>query len=558
MAAGPLLATLAGYRRDWLPGDLVAALTLTAIAVPEQMATAHLVGVPAATGLWVFVVGSVVFALLGRHHTMSVGADSTIAPMIAAGAAGVAAAGTAEYLSAVALIGVLTGVLLLVVGGARLGWVAQFLARPAMTGVLIGIALEIAVHQLPALLGLPATDGSLAHRVLELTRHLDAVRPWPVVLGLGVLAAMIIAERIDARVPGALIGVGLATVVVLALHLDPSRVAVLGAVDPGLPHPDLVLWTPTSVARVALTALTVAFVCVMQTATTEGVVEDRSADLEHDVLAIGVGSVVAGALGTFGVDSSPPRTEVLASSRARSQLAGLVAAGLVLVVLLLASGALSRVPQAALAGVLLYVAGRLFRVRDLVRVFRFDRIEFAIGVLTVLAVVVLGIERAIIVAMALSLAVRVRDEARPRDTLMGQEIGTDHWIPTDIGRPTRQVPGLIVYLVYAPVWYANAAHVVARLRRLLAASDPPARAVVIDVAAVPDIDFTAAAALRDLLTDLDARGVRVAVARASHRVHHELKHAGLLPLLEGGEAYLSVEEAVDAVRPGAEPAPPLA
>ena len=556
MSARLLLASLAGYRRDWLTGDLVAALTLTAIAVPEQMATAHLVGVPAATGLWVFVVGSVVFALVGRHHTMSVGADSTIAPMIAAGAAGLAAAGTAEYRSAVALIGVLAGVLLVVVGTARLGWVAQFLSRPAMTGVLIGIAVEIGVHQLPALLGLASTDGSLAHRVLAIGRELHAVDPWPVALGLGVLLVMAVAERIDGRIPGALIGVGLATLVVVAGHLDRSGVAVLGAIDPGLPHPDLAAWTPASIARLSLTALTVAFVCVMQTATTEGAVEDRAADLEHDVLAIGLGSVLAGAMGTFGVDSSPPRTEVLASSRARTQVAGLVAAALVLVVLLLASGALSRVPEAALAGVLLFVAGRLFRVRDLLRVFRFDRVEFAIGVLTVVAVIVLGIEQAIIVAMALSLGVRVRNEARPKDTLMGQEIGTDHWIPTDIARPTRQIPGLIVYLVYAPLWYANAAHVVGRLRGLIAEADPPLRALVIDVAAVPDLDFTAAAALRELLTDLHAGGVRVAVARASHRVHHELKHAGLLRLIEGGEAYLSVDEAVDAVRPPPPPGQP--
>ncbi|HET9126871.1 MAG TPA: SulP family inorganic anion transporter [Propionibacteriaceae bacterium] len=549
MAARPLLASLAGYQRDWLAGDLVAALTLTAIAVPEQMATAHLVGVPAATGLWAFIVGSVVFALVGRHHTMSVGADSTIAPMIAAGALAVASAGSPGYRSAVALIGVLAGVLLVVVGAARLGWVAQFLSRPAMTGVLIGIALEIAVHQLPALLGLPGADGSLTHRVLTVARELGGVHPWPVVLGLGVLVIMTVAERIDGRIPGALIGVGLATLAVIVGHLDSAGVAVLGGIDSGLPHPDLTAWTPASVARVGLTALTVAFVCVMQTATTEGAVEDHAADLERDVLAIGIGSLVAGAVGSFGVDSSPPRTQVLASSRARSQLAGLVAAALVLVVLLVAAGALRRVPEAALAGVLLFVAGRLFRVRDLLRVLRFDRTEFATGVLTVVAVVVLGIEQAIIVAMALSLALRVRDEARPRDTLMGQEVGTDHWIPTDISRPTRQVPGLLVYLVYAPLWYANAAHVVGRLRRLVVAADPPVRALVIDVAAMPDLDFTGAAALRELIGDLHAGGVRVAVARASHRVHHELKHAGLLPLIEGGEAYLSVEEAVEAVRP---------
>ncbi|MDA8440609.1 MAG: SulP family inorganic anion transporter [Propionibacterium sp.] len=543
-----VVSSLAGYRRSWLASDLVAALTLTAIAVPEQMATAHLVGVSAATGLWVFVVGSVVFALIGRHHVMSVGADSTIAPIIAAGAAGVAAAGGPAYLSAVSLIGVLSGVLLVAVGAARLGWVAQFLSRPAMTGVLIGIALEIAVHQLPALLGIPATNGSLSHRVLSAARQLGAVQAWPLALGLGVLAVMVVAERLDARIPGALIGVGAATVAVIAGHLDVRGVRVLGVITGGLPHPDLALWTPMTAARVALTAVTVAFVCVMQTATTERAVEDAAADLERDVLAIGAASVVAGALGTFGVDSSPPRTQVLASSRARTQVSGLVAAGLVLVVVLLAGGTLRRVPEAALAGVLLFVAGRLFRVRDLVAVLRFDRVEFTIATLTVVAVIVLGIEPAMIVAMALSLAVRVHRETRPHDTLMGQEVGTDHWIPTNIARPTRQLPGLVVYLVYAPLWYANAAHVVRRLRHLIEGADPPVRALVLDADAVSDIDYTAAAALRELLDDLRDAGVRVAVARASRPLHLELKHGGLLKVIEGGEVYLSVEEAVNALR----------
>ncbi len=544
-----LLASLAGYRRSWIATDLLAALTLTAIAVPEQMATAHLVGVSAATGLWVFVVGSVVFALLGRHRIMSVGADSTIAPMIAAGAAAVASTGSPSYLSAVALIGVLAGVLLVVVGAARLGWVAQFLSRPAMTGVLIGIATEIAVHQVPALLGIPATGGSVPHRMMSAARQIGAAQAWPLVLGLGVLGIMIVTERWDARIPGALIGVGAATVVVTVGHLDTRGVQVLGVISSGVPRPDPSLWTLATAGRVALTALTIAFVCVMQTATTERAVEDTAADLDRDVLAIGAASVVAGALGTFGVDSSPPRSEVLASSRARTQLSGLGAAALVLVVVLLAGGTLRRVPEAALAGVLLFIAGRLFRVADLVRVLRFDRVEFAIGVVTVVAVVALGIEQGIILAMALSLIDRIRHEARPPDTLMGREVNTDHWIPLYLSRPTRQIPGLMVYLVYAPLWYANASYVVTRLRRLIAAADPPLRALVLDADAVPDIDYTAAAALAELIQELNADGVRVAIARASRPVHHELKHGGLLAAIEGGEVFLSVEEAVNAVRP---------
>ena len=218
-----------------------------------------------------------------------------------------------------------------------------------------------------------------------------------------------------------------------------------------------------------------AFVCIAQTAATV-----RSAspgapatdDFNQDLVGVGAGSVAAGLIGSFAVDASPPNTTIVAASGARSQLTNIMAAVVVLIVVLVATHPLAHLPQATLGATLLYVATRLFRVRELHNILRFDRTEFALAVATLLAVALVGIEQGVILAIVLSLADRTRRTARPSDTLLGREPGTDHWIPTDLGKPTEQVPGVLVYQVYAPLWYGNADYLRLRIRNLVDSAPP--------------------------------------------------------------------------------------
>jgi high affinity sulfate transporter 1 len=542
----PLLLSLQGYRSSWLSNDVVAGLTLVAIAVPEQMATARLANMPAITGLYAFVVGSVFIALFGASRQMSVGADSTIAPVVAAGVVVVAATGTPEYQHLVALMAITVGAILLLIGLLKLGWIADFISTPVVTGILAGIAVEILVRQLPSVLGVPGGGVSTIDRLRHVVHQLNQVNGWTLGLAAMVLGVILLSERIDRRVPGALLGLAASIAAGAALHLKRHGVRVLGAIPGGLPSIGLPSASFAHVVKLAAPALTVAFLCVVQSAATARSLRSGAGAgeaLDHDLAGLGAANLVAGLVGAFPVNASPPRSAVVAASGGKSQVASLVAAAGTIAVVAFATGVLANLPQATLGAILIFVATRLLHVGDLRAIRRFDRVEFGLAMLTLAVVGFLGIEEGVVVALVLSLVDRTRLAARPRDTVLQREIGTDHWIPPDAPHPTERVPGVIVYLPLAPVWFGNAQYITDRIRKLVDDSPEPVRGLVFDTAGVSDIDFTGARALDELLKELRRRGITVGVARASGLVPRDLRRSDLLKDL-GDHIYSDVESAV--------------
>jgi SulP family sulfate permease len=543
--------TLRGYRASWVGPDALAGLTLVAVALPAQMATARLANLPAVAGLDAFVAGSLLYAGLGPGRHLSVGADSTIAPVLATGVASVAAVGTARYGSVMALTALLVGGLLVAIGLLRLGWTAEFLSTPVITGVLAGIAVEIVVRQLPVILGVRGGGGSTIGRLREVAEQIDEINRWSLAVGLGVLGVIVVAQRIDHRAPGALVALVGSIVAADALDLGPHHgVALLGALHGGLPTVGFPAASWSDGRRLVGAVFTVTFVCVAQTAATvrAGRAGAPAAnDFNQDLIAIGAGSIAAGLIGALAVDASPPNSAILAASGGRSQVANVTAAVIVLAVVLAASTPLAHLPQATLGATLVFVATKLFRVAELRRILRFDRIEFGLATATLLVVALAGIEAGVVLAMILSLADRTRRYARPRDAILGREPGTDHWIPVDVGQTTEQVPGILVYLVYAPLWYGNADYLQLRVRSLVDAAADPVRALVLDADGMSDIDYTGMQALRGLATELAQQGVSVEIARASHLVHHDLRHGAVGDLVDADHLFTSVAQAVSAV-----------
>jgi len=543
----PLLPTLHGYQRSWLGPDVLAGLTLVAIAVPEQMATARLAGMPAIAGLYAFVAGSLLFALIGRSPQMSVGADSTIAPVIAAGVAVVAVAGTPQYTELVSFLALLVGALVIAVGLLRLGWIAELISTPVITGVLGGIAVEILLRQLPAIFGLAGGGTTSVGRVREVLDQLGHANGWSIGIAVVVLGMIVLAEHIDRRIPGALIGLVVSIVAVAGLGLQARGVQVVGSIHGGLPAFAFPSSSWADASHLLVPALTIAFICVAQTAATtraSSTVPAAAEDFNLDLLAIGAGSVVAGLSGSFAVDSSPPRTAIVTASGGRSQLTSIVAAALALGVVLLATGLLKDLPKATLGAILVFVATRLFRVKVLRQILAFSRLEFGLAVVTLLTVALFGIEQGVVLAIVLCLADRTRRAARPRDAVLGREPGTDHWIPVDIGRRTEQQAGVVVYLIYGPLWYGNADFVRLRIRDVIREAVQPVRGLVLDANGIPDIDYTGAQALGELATELKTAGITTGIARSSHLVHHDLKRSGLLASLGPNRIYATVEDAV--------------
>ncbi|HEX6395046.1 MAG TPA: SulP family inorganic anion transporter [Acidimicrobiales bacterium] len=547
-----VLTSLHGYETSWIRPDAIAGLTLLAIAIPEQLATSRLAAMPPITGLYAFIAGTVMFALLGSNPHLSVGADSTTAPLFAAAVGGIATAGSSRYVDLVGILAVMVGLFVVLVGIARLGWIAEFLSVPIITGFLAGIAVVIVIHQLPDLFGISSATGSNLHRIRYSFGHLGSANGWAVGIGLVVFATIIGLERIDRRLPGALIGMVGSTVVVAALDLKSHGVAVLGTVAHKAPHFGLEGVSWTALGKLAPIAGLVALIVVSQSAaTTRAFSESGSYDVDvnRDFVGVGAGSLLAGLSGSFPVNASPPRTAVVESASGRTQLAGLGAATAV-VVLIPASGLLKDVPLAALAGTLLYVAVRLFRVRDLISIGRFSLVELGLALVTLLTVTLVGVEQGIGVAVGLAILERTRRTARHNLHVLGRVVGTTSWTLVHSDERTEQVDGVLVVLFATPLWYANADLFRAQFLSTLSETGRPIKLVVLDAIGMADIDYTGARALAEVLDHLQKSNIALYIGRGSQNVRESLVRSGLMARIGEDHWYPVVDQAVSDFAPG--------
>lgn len=547
----PLFASLAGYRLGFLGRDVIAGLTLAAIAIPEQMATARLGGFPPAVGFYAFIAGAFAFAAFGGSRFLSCGADSTITPIFAGGLAALAAAGSPGLGPLAMALALMVGAVLVLGGLFRLGWIADLLSIPVTTGFLAGIAAHIVISQLPELLGLPAPSGTMPQKLAVIMGQLGAANPWALAIGLGVFAAILVCERLDARVPGALIGLAAASAAVAALGLESRGVAVLGTLSiarPTLALPDVSL---AQALRLLPLALIVAVVTMVQTAaTTRSFPSDPGVlpDVDRDFVGVGAGSLLAGLLGAFPVDASPPRTAIVAGSGGRSQLAGLTAAAIVVALLLFGAALLSHVPQAALGGVLLLVAQRIFRVRDIAAVFRQSFGEFLLIVATAAAIIVLPIEQGVAIGIVLSLLHGIFTVTRARVVMFERVPGTTIWWPSNPHTPGEQVDDVLVVGFQAPLSFLNAYDFRQDCEKLIQTCAKKPRLLVIEATGIVEIDFTAARILREVIENCRAAGVDIALARLeSVRAQQAVARFGIAALLGADHLTRSVEEAVRTV-----------
>jgi len=546
-----VFSSLRGYRQSWARADLLAALTLLVIAVPEQLATSRLADMPPITGFYAFVAGTVVFALLGSNPQMSVGADSTIAPLFAVGISHLAPAGSPRYVDLVGILAVMVGVLVALVGLLRLGWIAEFLSAPIITGFLAGVAVIIVVHQLPDLFGLPAANGSTLHRIGVVAAHLGDTKGWALGIGAAVLAIVVAADRVDRRLPGALVGLIGSTVVVGSLGLQGHGVAVLGTLAHGAPRLGLFGLSWSALRSVAPIAAVVALVVVSQSAATTRAFADQGGyqvDVGRDFLGIGAGNIVAGLFGSFPVNASPARTAAVASASGRTQATGLGAAA-ALVLLVPAAGLLKDVPLATLAAVLIFVATRIFRVGDLRAIARFDRFELGLALITLLTVALVGVEQGIGVAVGLAILDRTRLSARPQLHVLGRIPGTTSWAPLSTEEHAVQIPGVLVVLFATPLWYANAVHFQTQIEASLTRGLGTPELVVLDALGMSDIDYTGARALGEVLEELERDHISFAFARAGQHVRESLRRSGLFERIGEDHFFPSVGEAVTGLGP---------
>jgi SulP family sulfate permease len=512
---GGLSDIFRGVTRANYSGQLLAGVTLLAIAVPEQLATSQLAGVPAFIAMIAFI-------------TVSVGADSTIAPLFAVVLLRLAPVSTTLYFELVAATAVVTGLVVMSVGLLRLGWIADFLSLPIVTGFLGGIGVIIIVHQLPSAFGVPSGGTSVLQRLDWFFHHLTHVSGWSVAL---------------ARLPWALAAIALSTVLGVALGLENHGVKELGTVIVGLPTWRLHWLSAGQWGVVATTSVTLVIVILSQTAATSRTAADDlgvEANLSRDFVGVGLANVAAGLVGAFPVDASPARTTVSRLAGGSTKLVGLTAAVLALCLSPLGKYA-HTIPLAALAGVLFFIASRLIKIGLLKKIFLANRTEFGFAAVSALGVIVIGVEQGIAIAVGFAIIDQTWRSARPHMVVLGRRDNTTSWEPLSQDH-VKMVDHALVALFDNDLFFANAGVFRKELHALLV-TYPRTQHFVFDAVAMAEIDFTGMTILSQVVGDLAKDGVSVAFARANAGVEKSLK-TSFDPAIRKLPRYESVDAAV--------------
>src|ERR1039458_9168556 len=534
--------------RSRVPAELLAGMTLAALGIPEVLGYAKIAGMPVVTGLYTMLLPMAVFAVLGSSRHLVVGADSATAVILAAALTGLAVAGSERYVRLAGLAALLVGVMLLLARLARLGFLANFLSRTVLVGFLTGVGVQVAAGQLPDMLGVTATGKDTLTKLLDIVRALPHVNRSDLAVSIGVIVIVLAARRITRKIPGPLIAVIIAIGVSRAVDLAGRGVAVVGAVPRGLPHLGLPALGLHDGAALLGAAASMFVVILAQSAATSrayaGKYEEVSFSEDTDLVGLGAANVAAAFSGTFVVNGSPTKTQMVDSAGGRSQLAKLTTAVVVLSVLLLLTGPLTYLPDAALAAVVFLIAIELIDIKGMRRILACRRHEFAIALLTSAAVVVLGVEEGIVLAVVASMIDHLRHSYRPLSSVLVKS-PAGHWQPAPVLPGARTEEGLVVYRFGTSLYYANASRLIDDVTAL-AAQGSPLRWMVLDGAAIGDVDYPAAAVLTRVIEHLRKRHIHLAVSTVLGPVREQLDRYGIGAALGPGAYYDTPGEALEA------------
>ena len=546
----PGLTMLRAYERPWFRPDLVAGVVLAAILVPQGMAYAELAGLPAVTGLYTTIACLVAYAAFGPSRVLVLGPDSSVSPLILAAITPLLIVGDPD--SAITLAGMLAimvGLILIGLGVAKLGFIADLLSSEVRVGYLNGLAITIIVGQIPKLFGFSTDADDFLGEVGAFFDGLDQTNRATLLTGLAVLAVLLVMPRITRRVPAVLVAVVGVTVASAVLDLAADGVVTVGTLPQGVPTPSLPWTSWSDVGPLLVGAVGITMVSLTDTIATSSSFAARrgeEVDPDHEMVGIGTANIAAGFFQGFAVSVSSSRTAVADQSGAKSQLTGLIGAGLVAVLLLFLNGLLSDLPQTALAAVVITAALSLVDLTALKRFATVRPSALVISLVATAGVIFLGVLEGIVLAIVLAVLLFFRRNWWPHGVVLGQVPELDGWHSLDVYPEAEQLPDVVVYRWEAPLFFANAGQFRQQVRRLVRDRRP--RWVVLQCEAMTDLDVTAAEVLRDLDEELNADGVHIAFAEMRDRLQVRVQRYGLHSSLDQEHFYPSLERAIDDVQ----------
>jgi high affinity sulfate transporter 1 len=567
----PVLQGVLPVERSRVPAELLAGVTLAAVGIPEVLGYANIAGMPLITGLYTLLLPMAVYAVLGSSRHLVVAADSATAAILAGALSALAVPGTARYVRLAGTAALLTGAMLLVARLARLGFLANFLSRTVLVGFLAGVGIQVAVGQLPDMLGVTAAGSQTLTKLVNTMRALPDAHLADVAVSIGVIVVVLAARRIDRRIPGPLIAVVIAIIVSRAGHLAVHGVSVVGPLPRGLPSLGLPAFSRHATTALLGPALSMFVVILAQSAATArayAVKYEEPYSSDTDLVGLGAGNVAAAFSGTFVVNGSPTKAQIVDTAGGRSQLATLAASAVVLVVVAVLTGPLAYLPHAALATVVFLIAVDLIDVSGMRRILATRKHEFAVAVLTTAAVVVLGVEYGIALAVVASIVDHLRHSYSPLNSVL-ENTPEGHWRTVPVAPGARTEEGLVVYRFGTSLYFANASRLGEDVAELVGHGGP-LRWLVLDCVAVEDVDFTASVVLSRLIEHVQRQHVRLILSSVLGPVRKQLDRYGISATLGPAAYFATPREALEAFQamgkpaaaereqPGPKPDPPAA
>ncbi len=547
----PMFQGILPIKKSEISAEVIAGITLAALAIPEVMGYTKIAGTPVITGLYTLLVPMVLFAIFGSSRHLVVGADSATAAILASALVGIAATGSHEYTALAGVLALMSAGLLILARVVRLGFMADFLSRTVLIGFLTGVGVQVALGEISGMLGLSGGGYGLIQKIMVDVRQIGQTNFYDLVISFIVIGVIVGSKNISRKIPGALIAVIGAIVASWAFDFKAHGVHILGEIPQGLPLiglPD-VPWSFVLVLKLLPTAFSMFIVILAQSAATSRAYAaryDESFNENIDLMALGLANVGAAFSGTFVVNGSPTKTQMVDSAGGRSQLSQIITSLIVLLVLLFFTGPMTNMPRAVLSAVVFLIGLQLIDIRGMRKVWRQRPSEFGVALATAVVVVLVGVEQGIVIAMVLSLIEHVRRSYRSQNVIVTMDKTTGAWRILPVTSPKQIEPGLLVYRFAHTIYYANAQQLFEQVVGLVEATDPPLSCFCIDASAIADVDFSAAETLREIYGILKDRGIRLVWANLVGPVKAELDRYEITDLLGEDTFYENISDVVDA------------
>jgi high affinity sulfate transporter 1 len=525
----PMLRWSKSYRREWLAPDILAGLALWAVMVPEGMAYAAIVGVPAIMGLYTLLPPLIAYAVFGTSSRLVVGPDTATGVISALTVGALAAQGSADFAALTGTLAVLIGFFFLVFGALRTGWVAAFIATPVMRGFIEGLICVTIIGQVAALLGLHGASGNFFAKLLFIVLNLPEVSVPAAVTGLLSLSAMLFVRRVAPRWPAALIVAAVATILVALTGGAAAGINVVGVLPSGLPHITLPRTDPTILMALVPGALSIVLVGYAEAlGAAKAAADGDEIDPDQELVAHGFANALSGLFGGFLAVGSLSKTSVAIGAGAITQLANLIAAGLCFLTLLLLTPLFRTLPHPTLAAIVIAAMLHLSKPTYLRRLAAQAPWEFALAVVVFVGELVLGVLQGIALGVVISLLLLIYRTSHPDSAVLGKLPGEEAYRDIRLHREARTFPGLLIWNPGGPLFFANAGQFETDLKKALAQSRPQITQVLFDGSSITFIDNSASEALLHVIDKLHAQGIAVAFARVRDPVREKLQHAGIV------------------------------